>query len=396
MEKLQVKSSRIVQSVSQYFYRYLYNTIDWNSRLIMIKGARGIGKTTLMLQYMRKNFRNSPDALYISLDDLYFSHTTLSDLAELFVIRGGKHLFIDETHKYPNWSREIKNIYDFYPELQMVVTGSSMLEINKGEADLSRRATSYTMNELSYREYLQLMYKIDIPVISLDEILQDHARYEMEINQKIKPLKYFAEYLKQGAYPFIVTDRALFYEKLENMIHLVVENDLPASVNVSYESVRKIKKLLYLISTSVPFKPNITELSQKLHTSRDQLLKYLYLLEHAGLVHTLHHPGIATSMLTKPEKIYLRNTVLMHALDERVNQGTIRETFFLNQVSAKHRVNYSTRGDFLIDNHYTIEVGGQNKAFKQIMGIKNAYIAADDMEYGYQHKIPLWIFGCLY
>ncbi|HRZ20608.1 MAG TPA: AAA family ATPase, partial [Bacteroidales bacterium] len=338
----------------------------------------------------------SPETLYISLDDLYFSQITLSDLAELFVIRGGKHLFIDEVHKYPGWSRELKNIYDFYPELQMVVTGSSMLEIFKGEADLSRRASVYIMNELSFREYLHLMHKIKVPVVALKDILQNHIHYEIEINQKIKPLKYFGEYLKQGVYPFIVTDKALFYEKLENIIHLIVENDLPASTSISYETVTKIKKLLYLISTSVPFKPNITELSRKLQTSRDQLLKYLFLLENAGLIHALHRPGIATSMLTKPDKIYLNNTALMYALDERVNPGTLRETFFLNQVSAKHNVAYSVQGDFLVDNIHTIEVGGQNKTFRQIAGMKDSYIAADDMEYGYQNKIPLWLFGCTY
>lgn len=396
MERLRQKSARIINSINQRFKRYLFNDIDWNSRLIIIKGARGVGKTTLILQYLKESFGIAPEALYVSLDDMYFTQTTLSELVDKFATNGGKYLFIDEIHKYRNWSKELKNIYDFYPELKLIATGSSSLEIYKGEADLSRRATAYNLHEMSFREYLNLMYQMNLKEISLTEILNKHDKFESEINSKIKPIKYFNEYIQLGTYPFIADDKANFYEKLETIINLILESDIPATIKISFETITKIKKLLYLIATSSPFKPNISELSKKINTSRDQLLNYLSVLNKAGLIKLLRYSGIATSILTKPEKIYLNNSVLMFALDNRTNKGTLRETFFLNQLSVKHKVNYPKQGDFLIDDKYIFEVGGKNKTQKQIAGIKNAYIAADDIEYGYNNKIPLWLFGFLY
>jgi len=396
MELLRQKSARIVNSVNQRFKRYLFNRIDWKSRLIIIKGSRGVGKTTLILQYLQENFGITPEALYVSLDDMYFTNNSLSELADSFVANGGKYLFIDEIHKYRNWSKELKNIYDFYPELKLIATGSSSLEIYKGEADLSRRATVYNLHEMSFREYLNLMYQMDLKEFSLTEVLNKHNEFESEINSKIKPIKYFNEYVQQGAYPFIVDDKAKFYEKLEVIINLILESDIPATTRISFETITKIKKLLYFIATSSPFKPNISELSKKINTSRDQLLNYLSILNKAGLIKLLRYSGIATSILTKPEKIYLSNTVLMFALDNRTNKGTLRETFFFNQLSAEHKVSYPKQGDFLIDDKYLFEVGGKNKTQKQIAGIKNAFVAADDIEYGFNNKIPLWLFGFLY
>jgi len=396
MEKLYKKSTRVINNLNQKFKRYLYNDIDWNSRLIIITGARGVGKTTLLLQYMKENFGILPEALYVSLDDIYFAKTALSEMAEDFTINGGKYLFIDELHKYSNWSQDIKNIYDFYPELKVVATGSSALEIYKGKADLSRRATLYHLHELSFREYMILMHKIYLPVFSFEEILKNHNRLAVEINNKFKPVKYFNEYIKNGVYPFIVEDNAKFFEKLEMIINLIIENDIPATTKISYETIVKIKNLLSLVSISSPFKPNISELSRKIGTSRDQLIKYLNLIEKAGLIKSLRYSGKATSFLTKPEKVYLSNTSLMYALDNRINPGTLRETFFINQLSAKHKVSYPKKGDFLIDDNYNFEVGGKNKTRKQIAGIKDSYIAADNIEYGYKNKIPLWLFGFLY
>ena len=396
MEKLYNKSVRVINNLKQKQRRYLYNDIDWNSRLIIITGARGVGKTTLMLQYIKENFGVSTEALYVSLDDIYFANTKLSEMVEDFIIKGGKYLFVDEVHKYPDWSKELKNIYDFYSELKIVATGSSTLEIYKGEADLSRRATSYHLHELSMREYMILMHKFNLPVFPFKEIINNHNKLATEINSKFMPVKYFNEYIKKGVYPFIVEDNAKFFEKLEIIINLVIENDIPATSKISYETIIKIKNLLSMVSTSAPFKPNISELSKKTGTSRDQLIKYLNLVEKAGLIKSLRYSGIATSMLTKPEKIYMGNTSLMYALDNRVNPGTLRETFFVNQLSAMHKVSYTKNGDFLIDDKYTFEIGGKNKTQKQIAGIKNSYIAADNIEYGYKNKIPLWLFGFLY
>ncbi|MCK4663722.1 MAG: AAA family ATPase [Bacteroidales bacterium] len=396
MELLRRKYLRLLNFIKTDFKRYLYNDIDWNSNFIIIKGQRGVGKTTLMLQYIKSNIQDFNKSLYISLDDIYFAHNTLSNLVEKFVINGGTHLFIDEIHRYVSWSKELKNIYDFYPELKIVATGSSALEIKKGEADLSRRASVYHLHEMSFREYLSLMYGNNFQIIKLDEIIINHESIATDINKEIKTIPLHKEYLQQGAYPFVKRKDIQFYDKLNSVINIIIDNDIPAIENITYETSVKLKKLLYLITTAVPFKPNISELSKKVGTSRDMLLKYIYLLSGAGIINFITHTGVAGSLLRKPDKIYLNNTTLMYALHNNPNIGTIRETFFLNQLMAKHLVAYPKVGDFLIDNKYLFEVGGKNKTQKQIAGIKNSFIVADDIEYGFGNKIPLWLFGFLY
>ncbi len=397
MELLREKSDRIISNVSTEFKRYLFGEINWNDRLIIIKGARGTGKTTILLQHIKLELNEDSDqVLYVSLDDMYFVNHSLSDFVREFALMDGKFLFLDEVHKYKNWAKELKNIYDFYPEVNVVATGSSALEIFKSEVDLSRRASVYALQEMSLREYLKLNYAHDFPVLSIKEILSGHKEIAVSINSQIKPIKYFSKFLLHGAYPFFMGETNKFQEKLAIIINTVIENDLPAIEKISYETVVKLKKLLLLIATAAPFKPNVSELSQKTGTSRDQLLKYLNLLERAAMISMLRHKGIATSMLTKPEKVYLSNTNLFYALDQRVNIGSIRETFFQQQLRVKHQLSYTPKGDFLVDNTYSFEVGGPDKTNKQISGVENAYIAADGIEYGFKNKIPLWLFGFLY
>lgn len=397
MENLIEKSISKSNSVSLKFKRYLYDEIDWNQRLIGIKGARGVGKTTLLLQRLKSEFHNKNNAVYISLDDIFFAANTMVEFTDSFVKNGGEFLFIDEVHKYQNWSLELKNIYDDHSELSIVFTSSSALEIYKGEGDLSRRASVYSLNELSLREYIALEHKIVIPAVPLSEILNNQLKVSENINGILKPIAMFNEYNQFGAYPFIIEGKTKYYEKIERIINLIIENDLQSIVFIEYQTIIKIKKLLYILAGIVPYKPNIAELSRKTGTSRDLLLKYLDHLEKTGLIKQLHSDNKSISYMSKPEKIFLNNTTLMHALNEdNVNPGTIRETFFMNQLSCKHQISYPVKGDFLIDNKYLFEVGGQNKSKKQIQGIGNSYIAADGIEYGYQNKIPLWMFGFMY
>jgi len=396
MENLRNKFLRLLAQVNYDYKRYLYDQINWNNSLVIIKGQRGVGKTTLLLQYIQNEISDLTKTLYVSLDDLFFSNNKLSDLVEQFVLNGGKNLFIDEVHRYPDWSVELKNIYDFYPELRIIATGSSAIAIEKGKADLSRRASVYHLHTLSFREYISLYHKIDVERLALYEIISGHEQKAIQINKKIKPVELFNQFLKNGSHPFADHTDLLFYDKLKAIVNLIIDNDIPAVENISYETRIKIKKLLFMISAAVPFKPNIAELSQKVGTSRDVLLKYLYLLSNAGIINLLSQSGSAGSIMQKPEKIYINNPTLMLALDEGANTGTLRETFFMNQITVNHKVSAPKAGDFLVNDIYTFEVGGKNKTQKQIAGIENAYTVIADIEYGQGNRIPLWMFGLLY
>ncbi|MCF6241011.1 MAG: AAA family ATPase [Bacteroidales bacterium] len=397
MEKLFNNSIKKIEHTKLDFKRFLMKRINWKRRLIGIKGARGTGKTTLLLQYIKENFGLSDEALYVSLDNIYFSEYKLIDLADTFVKFGGKYLFLDEVHKYPNWSREIKNIYDDYPELKIVFTGSSILEIDKSEADLSRRAVIYQLPVLSLREYVSIKYGIRHNAYSLAEILENHKEIAREINKTIKPVKVFNDYSKIGAYPFF-TEAELEYEShLQRIINLILETDLPAFNSIDYSSIMNLKKLLLVISESVPFKPNISKLSVKIGVTRDTLIKYLAYLEKAHLILLLRSNTKGISKMAKPEKIFLNNSNLLFALQAQgANAGTVRETFFFNQLSVFHKVEHPAKADFIIDNTHTFEIGGKNKTQKQIAHIPNSYLVSDDIEYGFKNKIPLWLFGFLY
>ena len=398
MEKLFEKFIQKLQLVSTHFTRSIIHEINWQTRLIGIKGARGIGKTTLLLQYIKLNHSNELEkTLYISLDSIWFSNNSLVDLVESFIKKGGKYLFLDEVHKYPNWSQEIKNIYDDYTDLQIVFTGSSLLEILNARADLSRRAIIYTMQGLSFREYIAIEKGINLPVINLDEILNNHINISQQILKEIKPFVHFDSYLKMGYYPFYKEEKELFNQRLNEVVNMILEIELPLLRNLEIAYIHRIKQLLVILTESVPFTPNITKISSKIGINRATLLTYLHYLEEAELTIHLNNESGGLSKLQKPTKLYLNNTNLMFILqNDSVNIGTLREIFFANQLKYKHTLSLPQFGDFLIDNKYIIEIGGKDKSFKQIEGIENAYVAADDIEFGFGNKIPLWLFGFLY
>jgi len=380
------------------FVRYLHGQIDWNQRLIGITGARGVGKTTMLLQHVKTVFGSSPNAaLYASLDNLWFSGNRLLDLAADFDRQGGKALFIDEVHKYATWSQEIKNIHDGFPNLQLVFTGSSLLELHKGKADLSRRARMYDMRGLSFREFLEYDQGTQFPALALSSILDNSSKLSMEIVERIKPIPAFQDYLRHGYYPFYKEDVRGFHSRLANVANLILESDLPAVESIKVHTIPKIKKLLWLISKSVPFTPNISALSQQVGVSRNSLLNYLSWLERAGLVRLLPLKGGGFNVLAKPEKIYLDNTNFIHAFEpQQPNLGNERETFFFNQVSSVAKVTAAKRGDFLLDDAITVEVGGRNKTPSQLPDASSSYLALDNIEYGSGNRIPLWLFGFLY
>jgi len=398
MDKLLQYSYSRIDSVHTEFKRYIWHEINWNNRLIIIKGARGVGKTTLLLQYIKENLNSSrSEVLFVSMDDLYFSKNNLVEFADSFVKRGGKYLFLDEIHKYQNWSQEIKIMYDYFPELYIIITGSSALDIYKGKADLSRRAIMYEMQGLSLREFLILKYEKSYDVLTFDTLISNPTEFITEINKEIKPLKYFEEYLKFGYYPFFREDEFDYHTRLKQIINQILEVDLPSIENIDFSSVQKFKKLLTIISEIVPFKPNILELSKQIGVSRETLMKYLYLLENSDLLMLLQSQVKGLNKMNKPEKIYLNNPNIAFAIaDNVINIGNIRETFFYNQVKHNNKVNYTEKGDFIINDKYIIEIGGKSKTSKQITEISNAYIAADNIEYIVGNKIPLWLFGFLY
>ena len=379
------------------FIRSIADKIEWDSRLIGIKGSRGVGKTTLLLQYIKMHYGTSSKALYVSLDNIWFSENKLSELVNRFVSKGGEHLFLDEVHKYPSWSQEIKNIYDDYPNLQVVFTGSSLLEILNARADLSRRAIVYHMQGLSYREYLAMYHKVELAPVTLDQILSNHINISAEVISRIKPLQHFSDYLKNGYYPFYQEKPSQYYQKIEEVVNMILEIELPLLRAVEIAYIQKIKQLLQIISQSAPFVPNVSKLSERIWISRNTLISYLYYLDEVRLINALYKEAGGITKLQKPDKLYLENTNLAYSLgSDNTEIGNMRETFFINQLIRGHKVTYSEKSDFIIDNKFTFEIGGKKKGNKQIADIENSYIVADGIEYGSGNKIPLWMFGLLY
>lgn len=398
MERLFEVFDQKLRHVPSDFSRYLKNRINWNHRLISVTGARGAGKTTLILQHIAENYTvPSKEVLYADVSHLYFSSHTILDLADEFYKKGGKYLFLDEIHRYAGWANEIKQAYDTYADLHIVFTGSSILEIDKGGADLSRRVVRYLLPGLSFREFILIESKIEFDTINMDQILKEHRAISNQILQKIKPLAMFSDYLAYGYYPYFMEGKDVYSEKLLNTINQILEVDLPYSVNIDFTSVRKLKKLLSIISESVPFKPNINKISNLTEVSRPTLSRLFELLERAQLINSLQNSVDGIRQLGKIDKIYLNNTNLMHVLaQENPDKGNARETFFLNQLSSNHKVELPVSGDFIVDDKWTFEIGGKNKNSKQIINQSDAFIAADDIETGYENKIPLWLFGFLY
>lgn len=380
------------------FIRYLYHEIRWENRLIAITGARGTGKTTLMLQYIKEHYSGyGSDVLYVSLDNIWFMTHSLFELADEFQKMGGKALFLDEVHKYPTWSREIKNIYDSYPDMKIVFTGSSLLEIHKGEADLSRRAITYHLQGLSFREFIQFEYGCEMEAFSLLDVLTKHTEIAMSAGKMVKPLVAFKEYLEFGYFPFYKEDKILYHERLLATLNTILDVDLPATERIDYYSIGKIKKLFAVLAQLVPYIPNISVLSKELEVSRISLLNYLSYLQKARALLLLDKEAFGIKQLAKPEKIYLGNTNYAYAVGgEKTDIGNVRETFFFNQALVRHTVTYSSKIDFTLDEIYNFEIGGKNKTKKQLEGVENGYLALDNIEVGFSNEIPLWLFGLMY
>src|ERR1019366_4685174 len=342
MDTLYEKFYRKLETTSLQFTRSAIDSIHWNARLIGIKGARGVGKTTLMLQYIKKHLPLNESTLYVSLDNIWFAQNSLSSLTDYFVKHGGKFLFLDEVHKYPNWSQELKNIYDDYPDLKIVFTGSSLLEILNARADLSRRAVVYSMQGLSYREFLNLKSGLTLPSFTLKELLENHLTIAKQLNKKIKPIKHFGEYLKNGYYPFFQEIPELYYQRIEEVVNLILEIELPLLRKVEVAYVSKLKQLLQIISESVPFIPNVSKLSERIGVNRNTFISYLYFLQEAHIIRNLYKDAKGITQLQKPDKIFLENTNFQYAFSPvNANIGNLRETFFANQLSQSHLIEYT-------------------------------------------------------
>jgi predicted AAA+ superfamily ATPase len=391
---------RKLEETDMRFERYLKSRIDGNNRLIAMTGARGTGKTTMLLQHVKEQYGNNPqDVLYVSLDNIYFSSNNLYSLVDDFYSLGGKVLYIDEVHKYPTWAQEIKNIYDDFPTLKIVFTGSSMLQIFKADADLSRRVRHFQLFGMSFREFLifeDLLNKSQQPFL-LTKILEDHVSITQNLIREISLLPAFQKYLQYGYYPYYQEDITGYGERVLQTFNTIIESDLPNVENVDFYSINRIKKLFYILSEMVPFTPNISQLSQMVDVTRQSLMNYLQLLEKAHTVLLLKQKATGLKQMVKPEKIYLQNTNYSYALSaESPEVGNLRETFFFNQLQQSHRVTYTDKTDFYIDGKYFFEIGGKNKTTRQIKNLSNAYLALDGLATGHRNEIPLWLFGFLY
>ena len=391
MEKLYELYVKKLKTVSTDFVRYLYDQINWDSQLIVIMGARGVGKTTMVLQRILMTDAKK-ESLYISADNTFFAGNTLYDIATKFSQEGGKVLYIDEVHKYQDWSKEVKMMYDFLPDLKVVITGSSILELIRGtDADLSRRAIRYKLEGLSFREYLNFSFGLNIPAYSLEDILNG----KVELPEEVKyPLAHFKEYLTKGYFPFFKQDD--YYQRLENVINQTMEVDIPAYARMNVSTARKLKQLLYVISRSVPFKPNFTEIGRAISSDRGTVADHMVYMEKSTLIRQLNFAPDGMDLVQKVDKIYLGNTCFIYALaDENPEIGNIRETFFYCAMCVNHKVTSSPAADFIVKGH-TFEVGGKSKKQKQIKNVNDAFVVKDDIENAYMNIIPLWTFGFNY
>lgn len=393
MELLRKTFITLLKNTESKFERKL--PINWDNKMIAITGARGVGKTTFLLQHIKNSHKDLSQVLYVSLDNLYFYENPLIELVDEFYDYGGRYLYLDEVHKYTHWSSSLKNIYDNYPEIKVVFTSSSILDIYKGDSDLSRRAIKYAMHGLSFREYLLFRYQIRLNEFSLQDILFRQEQLTLNLPKDFFPLSYFKAYLKDGYFPF--GKEPDFLQKLMNAINNVIESDLGKIENLSQNKIEQVKRVLGVIAESAPFKPNISSLSNKLQINRDIILTILFQLERGRILNLLRPSNSGVSILQKPDKIYLENTNLMHALKIRPDLGNIRETFFYNQMlNAGFAVNTNKQADFLVNNKYSFEIGGRDKKKVQIQGLDNAFVVKDDLAFGSGNIIPIWMFGMMY
>jgi len=397
MQPLFEKFRRKARSISMDYQRDVISLLTTPDRLVGIRGARGVGKTTLLMQYANRYLPMDGRTLYVSLDDLYFSANTVYGLADEFVRQGGTTLLLDEVHRYADWSAELKNIYDDFPELRVVFTGSSILHLDASMADLSRRAVIFKMQGLSFREYLTITGSLSFEAVKMNDLLQRHEEISAEIASSIRPMVHFTEYLRAGYYPYFTENRDTYHMKLAQTVNQIIDGDLPSREPISHPSLQRIKKLLYLIATSVPYMPNIQKLSTQTELTRNSVTKFIHLLGDADVLMLLSRRAKGNSVLQKPDKLYLHHPNLAFALaSANADMGNLRETFFLNQVSFMHDVNYPEKGDFLVNGQYLFEVGGRNKDSSQIPSGPDSFIAMDGIETGFGNKVPLWLFGFLY
>jgi hypothetical protein len=397
MDRLFKTYGRLLAETNLRFTRYLYEKINWDNRLIVIKGAKGVGKTTMILQHILRSFEDKEKALYVSLDHIWFANHSVLDLAEYFYTHGGTHLFLDEVHKYKGWQQEVKNIYDAYPGMHIVVTGSSMLKLEESlMGDLSRRHRQYTLEGLSFREYLLLEQVAELPVLTLEQILSNHFMEASQITSKVKVLSYFEKYLIAGYYPFYKEEGDGFADRLQQVIDTIVTSEIPSVANIEYDSVYKAKQLLAILAETSPYTLNISSLCTALQSSRNNVLKLIDLMDKAALIRRLYAASEGMNILTKPEKILFNNTNLMYALSPQVEAGTKRETYLASQLSVGHQLHMPVQGDLVVDGKWLFEVGGKSKGFSQIKNIEDSFVVSDSIDIGHGDKIPLWLFGLLY
>ena len=402
MENLIRTSQRLVSQIDTSIHRYLYDRINWDSRQVMIKGARGVGKTTMLLQRIKERFGVSEKALYASCDNIWFTDNTLLDLVQWHESQGGTHIFLDEIHLYEgNWQRELKNIYDSYPNYHVVFTGSSIIHLDAALADLSRRCLPYRLYGLSFREWLKFKDIAHMDSIELEEILSGHSEIAWRIigalgDKKILPL--FSEYLGKGYYPYFKddSDRGDYYGRVERSVDTTIMRDIPAAERIEYETLYKMKKLLYIMSTEVPFSLNVQSLSQKIQVSRNTVIRMFELLDKGAVLRSLHSGWRSPKSVAKPEKVLFDNTDIMAALSNLNEIGTVRETFVASMLSPAHKLYEPQVGDLLVDEKYLFEIGGKNKRYKQIADLPDSYVIVDDIETGLGNKIPMWLLGFLY
>lgn len=399
MDALFNRNSDLLRNTSTQFVRSIMKDIPWGEQLLAVRGARGVGKTTLLLQYQKLHYGDNAKhkSLYVRLDNSYFSTHSLVDTAERFYREGGELLLVDEVHNAPYWAKEIKEIYDVFRSLRVVFSGSSLLHILNAQADLSRRCLSYDMQGLSFREYMQFYHGIDLPQVSLDDILHNSHDVVHEVLQKCHPLEFFKHYLTKGYYPFGAEGFDYYDQRVENTVDLLLSIELPQLRKVDIGNIRKLKALLAVIATEVPMLVDITKIASLTGIARTTVLAYLQYLHEAKLIRLLYSDDLSVKKMQKPDKILMENSNLLNVLSlTEPNTGTLRETFFCNQVGYKHQIEYAKRADFLVDHRFIFEVGGQSKGGRQIAQAAEAFIVADDIEYPLGNKLPLWLFGLLY
>ena len=395
IEQLQLLSNQILAQKTPEYKRFLFNRIDFNERLIGILGSRGVGKTTILLQYLHEIFKERK-TLYLIADHPLVIDLGLFNIADEFQKKGGEVLIIDEIHKIKNFETDLKLIYDSFFSLNVVFTGSNAVAIDNAKADLSRRAVIYRLPVLSFREFLELETNEKFEPIALQEVLKSHTVLATQILAKIKPFAYFEEYLKSGAYPFYTTSKSSYIQKLLSSSMQILETDLPMIYTIDHDKINSLKKMMVMLCQSEPYDINISKLCGAVELNQRTLYKYLGILQAAGLIRILGAKSSGISIISKPEKLYLDNTNLFSIFCDTPKIGTLRETFFASSVSYEHNINYPKSGDFILDEKYTFEIGGKDKSFKQLKDTKDAYVVADDIEIGVDKKIPLWMFGFLY